>query len=120
MRRVALAAVLMLSGCLESAAAGPSPRDGGLNLEAQRAELQRKIDAMTADGAEVLDKAAFLQEQLGDVLLQMGRKAEAIAEYRKAAAGYSRTPEGTAMPQIRSDRAKSKADKLEGRPSGQK
>ena len=114
MRAVA-AALLLFAGCVQSAASVPPPRDGGVSLEARRAELQKKIDALTADGAEVLDKAAFLQEQLGDVLLQMGRKTEAIAEYRKAAAGYTRTPEGTAMPQIRSDRVKTKADKLEGK-----
>ena len=87
---------------------------GDTALETRHAALTRKIADLTAGGAEVLDRAAYLHEELGDVLVQLSRTDEAIAEYEKAASEYGRTPEGTDMPRIRSEKAQRKADALRG------
>ena len=111
--RVALAALLM-AGCEKQVNAVSTADAAPQQLETRRAALEQQIAQLTAGGAEVLDRAAFLQEQLGDVLAQLGRKSEAIAEYEKAAVGYGRTPEGTDMPRIRADRVQKKAEALRG------
>ena len=109
--RVALA-VLLLTACEKKVTAVATADPDAQQLETRRGELEKKITELTANGAEVLDRAAYLQEQLGDVLVKLGKKAEAIAEYDKAAAGYVRTPEGTDMPRIRSEQVKKKAEAL--------